>query len=83
LMRAHATPQRHAPAFACDPHPPARVLSIPHPSPLAHTRPPPKQTSTPAPRPRRAPPRTKLPPMRPVPAPKYAHSHSPCSLRPC
>ncbi|ETW80215.1 hypothetical protein HETIRDRAFT_427383 [Heterobasidion irregulare TC 32-1] len=41
LMRAHATPQRHAPAFACDPHPPARVLSIPHPSPLAHARPPP------------------------------------------
>ncbi|ETW76976.1 hypothetical protein HETIRDRAFT_105780 [Heterobasidion irregulare TC 32-1] len=41
LMRAHATPQRHAPAFACDPHPPARVLSIPHPSPLTHARPPP------------------------------------------
>ena len=39
LMRARATPRRHAPAFACDPHPPARVPSIPHPSPLAHARP--------------------------------------------
>ncbi|ETW82404.1 hypothetical protein HETIRDRAFT_108706 [Heterobasidion irregulare TC 32-1] len=41
LMRAYATPQCHAPAFACNPHPPTCVLSIPHPSPLAHTRLPP------------------------------------------
>ena len=39
LMRARATPRRHAPAFACDRHPPAHVPSILHPSPLAHARP--------------------------------------------